>query len=166
MTKKKFYELCSKKIIYLDGATGSNLIRRGMPSGICPESWILEHPEIMKELQKEYIAAGSDIIYAPTFTSNRIKLAEYGLDSRTKEINQRLVGISREAAGQNAFVAGDLTMTGRQLAPMGTLDFEELVDVYKEQITYCLEAGVDLFVVETMMSLQESRAALIAAKEV
>ncbi len=166
MTKKKFYELCSKKIIYLDGATGSNLIRRGMPSGICPESWILEYPEIMKELQKEYIAAGSDIIYAPTFTSNRIKLAEYGLDSRTKEINQRLVGISREAAGQNAFVAGDLTMTGRQLAPMGTLDFEELVDVYKEQITYCLEAGVDLFVVETMMSLQESRAALIAAKEV
>ena len=166
MTKKEFQKICSEKIIYLDGATGSNLIRRGMPAGVCPESWILAHPHIMKELQTEYVEAGSHIVYAPTFTSNRIKLAEYGLDDQIEEINRALVAISRQAADGRAYVAGDLTMTGRQLAPMGTLTFEELIMVYKEQISYCVEAGVDLLVVETMMSLQECRAALIAAKEV
>ncbi len=166
MTKDVFQRLCNDRLIYLDGAMVSNLIKRGMPAGVCPEKWILEHPQIIIELQREYIAAGSNIIYAPTFTSNRIKLAEYGLEDRTEEINKKLVAISKEAAGDKVFVAADLTMTGKQLAPMGTLDFEELVDVYKEQIRYCVEAGVDLIVVETMMSLQESRAALIAAKEV
>lgn len=166
MTKEEFQTLCREKTVYLDGATGSNLIRRGMPAGVCPEKWILEHPQVMVQLQREYIAAGSNIIYAPTFTSNRIKLAEYGLDGQTVEMNKRLVAVSREASDGNAYVAADLTMTGRQLAPMGTLDFEELVDVYKEQISACAAAGADLIVVETMMSLQESRAALIAAKEV
>lgn len=165
MTREEFRTLCRKKIVCLDGATGSNLIRRGMPAGVCPESWILEHPQIMTALQREYIQAGSDIIYAPTFTSNRIKLKEYGLDDRTEEINRRLVSLSREAAAGKAWIAGDLTMTGQQLAPVGTLDFEDLVDIYKEQIGYCVQAGVDLLVVETMMSLQESRAALIAARE-
>ncbi len=166
MTKKEFRTLCREKIVCLDGATGSNLIKRGMPAGVCPERWILEHPQIITKLQQEYIQAGSHIVYAPTFTSNRIKLAEYGLADRIGEINRKLVSLSREAAGGNAYVAGDLTMTGRQLAPMGTLEFEELIEIYKEQIRYCVEAGVDLFVVETMMSLQESRAALIAVKEV
>ena len=165
MTKEEFRTLCRKKIVCLDGATGSNLIRRGMSAGVCPESWILEHPEIMTALQREYIQAGSDIVYAPTFTSNRIKLKEYGLDNRIAEINHRLVSLSREAAAGTAWVAGDLTMTGQQLAPVGTLDFEELIAIYKEQIGYCVQAGADLLVVETMMSLQESRAALIAARE-
>lgn len=166
MTKEEFQTLCREKIIYLDGATGSNLIRRGMPAGVCPEEWILQHPQIMIELQREYVEAGSNIIYAPTFTSNRIKLAEYGLDEQIIEINKKLVEISKEAADGRAYVAADLTMTGKQLAPMGTLAFEELIDVYKEQISACVSAGVDLIVVETMMSLQESRAALIAAKEI
>ncbi|MBQ8596205.1 MAG: homocysteine S-methyltransferase family protein [Lachnospiraceae bacterium] len=158
--------MVANQIIYLDGATGSNLIKRGMPAGVCPEEWILEHPDIFVGLQKEYVAAGSNIIYAPTFTSNRIKLAEYGLQDRIEEINTKLVALSKEAAENRALVAGDITMTGRQLAPMGTMDFEELVDVYKEQISILAKAGVDLLVVETMMSLQETRAALIAAKEV
>ena len=110
MTKKEFQKICSEKIIYLDGATGSNLIRRGMPAGVCPESWILAHPHIMKELQTEYVEAGSHIVYAPTFTSNRIKLAEYGLDDQIEEINRALVAISRQAADGRAYVAGDLTM--------------------------------------------------------
>ena len=132
MTKEEFRTLCRKKIVCLDGATGSNLIRRGMSAGVCPESWILEHPEIMTALQREYIQAGSDIVYAPTFTSNRIKLKEYGLDNRIAEINHRLVSLSREAAAGTAWVAGDLTMTGQQLAPVGTLDFEELIAIYKD----------------------------------
>ena len=151
--------------IFLDGATGSNLLKRGMPAGVCPEKWILEHKDVLIGLQREFIEAGSNIIYAPTFSANRIKLKEYGLEKQIREMNFELVAAAKEAAGTKAFVAGDITMTGEQLAPMGKMDFEELVDIYKEQIGYLAEAGVDLLVVETMMSLQETRAALIAAKE-
>lgn len=165
MTKQEFKELVERKVVILDGATGSNLLKRGMPAGVCPEQWILENPEVLKKLQQEFVAAGSDIVYAPTFTANRIKLAEYGLENNIAQMNMDLVRISKEAVEGKALVAGDLTMTGEQLAPMGTLDFEELVDVYKEQIGYLTEAGADLLVVETMLSLQECRAALIAAKE-
>lgn len=166
MNSIEFKKFTENRLIYLDGATGSNLIKRGMPAGACPEKWILEHPEALKGLQREYVEAGTNILYAPTFTANRIKLEEYGLADKIKEINYALAGLSREAANGKALVAGDLTMTGRQLAPMGNMDFEDLIGIYKEQIRLLAEAGVDLLVVETMMSLQETRAALIAAKEV
>ncbi len=166
MTKEAFRQLCNEKILYLDGATGSNLMKAGMPVGVCPENWILEHEDALLNLQKAYADAGSDIVYAPTFTANRIKLAEYGLEDRIEEINTKLVKLSKQAVGDNVLVAGDLTMTGKQLKPMGPLDFEELVDIYKEQIQYLEDAGADLLVIETMMSLQETRAAAIAAMEV
>lgn len=166
MNKQEFRALIREHPIFLDGATGSNLQKKGMPSGVCPEQWILENRDVMIELQRAFVDAGTNIVYAPTFTANRIKLREYGLDGHTRQMNLDLVALSKEAVGSNAYVAGDLTMTGEQLVPMGRLDFEELIDVYKEQIEYLLEAGVDLLVVETMMSLQETRAALIAAKEV
>lgn len=166
MTKEQWNSLLLRGPVYLDGATGTNLMKAGMPVGACPEQWILEHKEVMLELQRSYVAAGTDIVYAPTFGANRIKLAEYGLESEIQKMNYELVAISKEAVGRNGYVAGNLTMTGQQLYPMGTMTFEELVDVYKEQVTYLEEAGVDLFVVETMMSLQETRACLIAVKEV
>ena len=166
MNQIEFEQLATQKILFLDGATGSNLIKRGMPAGVCPEKWILEHQDVFVGLQKEYVEAGSNILYAPTFTANRIKLKEYGLQDEIEAINRGLVALSKEAAGNKALVAADITMTGEQLAPMGKMDFEELISVYKEQISLTCEAGVDLIVVETMMSLQETRAALIAAKEV
>ena len=166
MNKQEFHALITEHPVFLDGATGSNLQRKGMPAGVCPEQWILEHREIMASLQREFVDAGTNIVYAPTFTANRIKLREYGLEEQIRRINLDLVALSKEAVGDKAYVAGDLTMTGEQLAPIGQLDFEDLIDIYKEQIGYLIEAGVDLLVVETMMSLQETRAALIAAKEV
>ena len=166
MNKTQWKELCESGFVLLDGATGSNLIKRGMPAGVCPEEWILAHPEVLMQLQKEYVEAGSNVVYAPTFTCNRVKLDEYGLADRQKEIIHNLVAISREAAGENGLVAGDITMTGQQLYPMGKMGHEELIDIYKEQIQYMVEAGVDLLVVETMLSLAECRCALIAAKEV
>lgn len=165
MTREAFRELVKNGPVILDGATGTNLQDAGMPVGVCPEQWILEHEDVMIRLQKDYVEAGTNILYAPTFTANRIKLEEYGLEEHLEEMNERLVGISREAAGDRALVAGDLTMTGQQLFPMGDLMFEELVDIYKEQVRAILKAGVDLFVVETMMSLQESRAAVLAIRE-
>ena len=166
MTKTDFKELVKKGPIILDGATGTNLMAQGMPIGVCPELWILEHPEVMKKLQRDYVAAGSQIVYAPTFTGNRIKLAEYGLEERLEEINTSLVRLSKEAVEGKALVAGDMTMTGQQLFPLGDLQFEELVQVYEEQARVLDAAGVDLFVVETMMSLQECRAALFAIRKV
>ena len=152
--------------VILDGATGTNLMEAGMPIGVCPESWVLENPQVLLDLQRRYVEAGSHIVYASTFTGNRIKLEEYGLQERLEEINTQLVALSRQAVGDQALVAGDMTMTGQQLFPMGELLFEELVDVYKEQASVLAKAGVDLFVVETMMSLQECRAAVIAIREV
>lgn len=169
MTRDEFIKI-SKSYLYLDGATGSNLVRAGMPSGVCPEQWILEHRDVMLELQRQYVIAGTDIIYAPTFTANRMKLSEYGLADRLVEMNRELTAISIEAAGsaknRRVYVAGDLTMTGRQLVPMGDMELEELIAVYREQILALADAGVDLLVAETMMSLAEARAVLIAAKEV
>lgn len=170
MTREEFSTLSKDHILYLDGATGSNLVKAGMPSGVCPEQWILEHKDVMLKLQKDYVQAGTNILYAPTFTANRIKLAEYHLEKNMSAMIHELVAISREAAasspGHTVLVAGDLTMTGEQLKPMGQMELEDLIDIYKEQILNMVDAGVDLLVVETMMSLAETRAALIAAKEV
>jgi len=174
MTKQEFLDLIKSKIAIVDGATGSNLQMRGMPVGVCPDLWILENPQVLINLQSEFLQAGSDILFAPTFTANRIKLKEYGLSERIEEINQGLVELSKEAVKayqkntgnkRKVYIAADLTMTGEQVYPVGTMTFEELVEVYKEQLHYILPTGVDLVVVETMMSLQECRAALLAIKE-
>lgn len=168
MRREDFREL-TKRIVYLDGATGSNLMAEGMPSGVCPEEWILKNPQVILNLQREYIKAGTDILYAPTFSANTIKLSEYGISDRADYLNHELVALSKKAVSlenrPDVLVAGDMTMTGRQLLPVGTLDFEELVEVYKKQAQSLMQAGVDLITVETMMSLQESRAALIAIRE-
>lgn len=169
MNKNLFKQLINSRILILDGATGSNLMAAGMPVGVCPEKWIIDNPKHIVKLQSEYIKAGSNIILAPTFTANRIKLAEYGLEKEIVDINTRLVKLSKEAVasqGYRGYVAGDITMTGRQLRPIGNLELEELIDVYKEQAKILVDAGVDLFVVETMMSLAEARAAVIAIGEV
>lgn len=158
--------------LLLDGATGTCLQRAGMPTGVCPELWILEHREVMQKITRDYMAAGSRIVYAPTFSGNRLKLSDYGAQDRVREINETLVRWTREAVGRDAYgdeapcyVAGDMTMTGQSLAPAGDLEFEELVDCYKEQVRAIDAAGVDLFVIETMMNLGETRAAVLAVKE-
>ena len=175
MTRNEFGFLCDTRIVLLDGATGTNLQKIGMPAGVCPELWILEHKEVVKELQTAFLEAGTDILYAPTFSANRMKLAEYELEDRIEELNTQLVCLSREVVKEflakeenkerTCYVAGDLTMTGQLLYPVGKLVFEDLIEVYKEQIRVLLKAGVDLFVVETMMSLQECRAAVLAVRE-
>ncbi len=165
-----FRDYLKQGFVLLDGGTGSNLQEHGMQAGDCPETWILEHPDVFVKLQKGYIGAGSDVLYAPTFTCSRIKLAEYGLEERQRELIFDLVGLTKRAIRESRterkiYIAGDMTMTGEQLEPIGSLPFEELIDVYKQQAGYLYEAGVDLFAVETMMSLQECRGALIAIRE-
>ena len=170
MSNTELRKQIQEDFFILDGATGSNLQKAGMKSGECPEQWILNHPDIFIDLQKKYIGAGSDAVYAPTFTSTRVKLDEYGLGAKQREYVGKLVGLSKQAVEESRtdrkiYVLGDISMTGLQIQPLGTRPFEELVDIYKEQVTLSVEAGVDGFVIETMMSLQEARAAVLAVKE-
>ena len=152
--------------LILDGANGTELQKRGYDGSKCTEAWVLEHPEVMIQLQKEYIEAGSDIVYAPTFGANRVKLEENGIFNMVADFNKRLVEISKEAAAGKALVAGDIATSGKFLAPLGDITFGELYDIYREQAEAMEEAGVDLFVIETIMTVPDARAALLAVRDV
>lgn len=166
MTRDQFYELTEKGIVLLDGATGTNMMKAGMPRNVCPEQWILEHGDALKNLQKGYAEAGSSIVYAPTFSANRLSLEKYGLQDQVEKLNKGLAALSREAVGVNVLVAGDLTTPGEPLDPVGELEEEELQEAYREQVSYLLEAGVDLIVAETLMDVREAEIALRAVRQV
>lgn len=166
MTKQEFRNLLQKGPLILDGATGSNLRLMGMPVGVCTEAWVNEHPEVIQKLQKAYVDAGSMVVYAPTFTANRISLKNLGLENEVKRLNMENVRISKEAVGDRALVAGNLSTTSQPLEPIGTMTYETLLDVYKEQIKYLAEAGVDYLAAETLLSLEEAMVICDAAAEV
>ena len=173
MTREEFKKLVSENIVILDGATGSNLIAAGMPQGVCPEVWTIENPEAVTRLQKEYAEAGSMIVYAPTFGANSERLKGYGKATEVERINAENVAISKAAVsgdfdvpGGRILVAGDMSMTGMIIYPDDDESFDEAVDVYKEQAEALIKAGVDLFIVETMISLEDARAAVHAIREV
>ena len=162
--RPRLKELLTHKVVLLDGAMGTELVKRGMPNGVSPELWGLQHPEIIEAVHREYCKAGADIIYTATFGANYFKLLEFG-NTDVKTINYRLARLARKVAGSEVLVAGDLAPSGRFVEPFGELDFEEAVAKAKLQIEGLLEGGVDLFVIETMIDLQEARALLLAAKE-
>ncbi|MCP4649389.1 MAG: dihydropteroate synthase [PVC group bacterium] len=161
---KKIQTLLNKKIIVLDGATGTEFQRRGMPQGVCPENWCVQNPKITQAVHEDYVAAGADIIYTCTFGGTRPKLEQHGITS-VRKINKQLAVLARRAAGDKVLVAGDIGSTGRFVEPFGPLKFNEAVEIFKEQVKGLLAGGVDIFVIETMMDIQEARAALIAVKE-
>ena len=166
MTHDDFKALVSRKVVLLDGATGSQLRAVGMPVGVSTELWAYEHPEALVALQRAYVDAGSDIIYAPTFSANRMGLAMHGLTDRLAELNAGLVRLAREAADGRALVAGDFTTTGKPLEPVGTLSYQALYDVYREQVEAVVAAGPDLLVAETMLSVDECACFVEAARSV
>ena len=166
MTKQEFQALTNKGVVLLDGATGSNLRKAGMPVGISSEQWVLENPQVLQNLQRAYVDAGSQIVYAPTFAANRISMRNFNLQDRIVELNTQLVKISKDAVGNRALVAGDLTTTGQLMEPRGPLTYEELYQAYQEQIRALADAGADLLVAETMLSVDETVVALDAAQSV
>lgn len=167
MNKEAWKQLAGEGIILLDGATGSNLTKAGMPKGTSTEVWTLEHADILIGLQRAYIEAGSRIVYAPTFAANRISLENFGRESQVEELNTRLTELSKEAVkGTDTLIAGDITTTGKMLEPLGDMTYNRLFDAYAEQITALANAGVDLLVAETMMSVEETCIALDAANTV
>lgn len=162
--KEKINYLLKKRVVLLDGAMGTQLHKYGMPQGVLPEIWALENPKILKQIHRQYRKAGSDIIYASTFGANRVKLGNHKIKN-VKQINKDLCLLAKEAVGNKCFIAGDIGPLGVFIEPFGELSFEGAVDIFKEQVRSQILAGVDLFVIETMMDIQEARAALIAIRE-
>ena len=163
LTREDFHILCSKGPVLLDGATGSNLMKAGMPRGGCTEKWVLEHPDALIQLQRSYREAGSQILYAPTFQAQPIALDKIGLADQTESINRQLVELSRKAA-PDALIAGDLTTLATFTDSWDPDKFDLLVENYRQQIVGLLEGGVDLLVGETLLYPLEAEAILTAAE--
>ena len=166
MTRSEFQALLRNGTVILDGATGSNLRASGMPVGVCTEQWVLEHPEVLQNLQRAYAEAGSQIVYAPSFGANRLSLSMYGLEDRLAEMNRALVQLSRDAVGDRAYVAGDMATCGKPVDVEGGVSYDTLIEVYREQAQLLVDAGVDLIGLETMMGVTECSAAIEAIRSV
>ena len=155
-------ELLKKGYIVLDGAMGTMLQKKGMKMGVVPETLGITKPEWIIDIHKQYIEAGSDIVYANTFGANRYKLKGTGYS--TEEIIKKAIKNGRKACeGSESFVALDIGPIGQLLEPTGSLSFEEAYDIFKEEILAGKDA--DVIVIETMTDLLETKAAVLAAKE-
>ncbi len=163
LTRDALHTLLQNGPILLDGATGSNLMRMGMPRGCCTEEWILSHPDAILDLQRRYAQAGSQIIYAPTFQAQSVALKRAGLDGRTEDVNAQLVALSRRAA-PDCWIAGDIATLSGYLDSWDPAQFETLVEQYRRQIHGLIDGGADLLVGETLLYPQEAEAILTAAE--
>lgn len=163
LTQKEFHALCAQGPVLLDGATGSNLMKAGMPRGGCTESWVLAHPQALIDLQRSYAEAGSQILYAPTFQAQPIALEKVGLADQTEKINAQLVALSRQAA-PNALIAGDLTTLATFTDSWDPSNFDLLVENYRRQIRGLIDGGADLLAAETLLYPQEAEAIFTAAE--
>ncbi len=166
MINSKIKNLLTRKIVILDGATGTELQKKGMPTGVCPELWCLENRNIIKEVHTSYLQSGAQIVYTCTFGANRFKLNQYGSTDNIRQINRQLARLAKQTAGNKALVAGDIGPTGLFIEPFGQLSFEEAVNAFQEQALGLIEGGCDLIIIETMIDIQEARAALLAVKEI
>ena len=164
MNRTEFQNWTKHHIRLMDGATGSNLMKAGMPRGVCTEQWVLEHPDAILALQSAYKAAGSDMVYAPTFCANCIALSGYGLQDDVSRMNRELVALSKKAVGPGVLVAGDMTTTGKPADPEDSEGYQLLLDAYREQAEALISAGADLIGVETMMGVSECVAAIEAIR--
>ena len=163
LTREEFSKLLEKGPLILDGATGSNLQKAGMPRGCCTEEWILANPEPLVQLQRAYAKAGSHIVYAPTFQAQPIALERVNLHKQTAAVNAHLVALSRSAA-PDCLIAGDLTTLAAFMDSFDAANFDIMVENYRVQIAGLLEGGADLLAAETLMYPLEAEAILTAAE--
>ena len=163
LTREQLHQKIAEGVYLLDGATGSNLQKAGMPRGCCTESWILEHPDALTALQRRYVQAGSQILYAPTFQAQPIALEKEGLADKTEQINAQLVSLTRKAA-PDVLVAGNLTTLAAFTDSWDLEKFDLLVENYRRQIRGLIDSGADLLAAETLLYPQEAEAILTAAE--
>jgi len=163
LTKEQFHKKIAAGLRYLDGATGSNLQKAGMPRGCCTETWVLENPDALVQLQRSYAEAGCQILYAPTFQAQPIALEKEGLAHQCEAINAKLVALSRRAA-TGCLIAGDLTTLAAFTDSFDPDKFDLLVENYRRQIRGLIDGGADLLIAETLMYPQEAEAIFTAAE--
>lgn len=163
MFTKEQLAACFQKTVLLDGATGSNLQKMGMPRGCCTEEWILANPDALVSLQREYVKAGSNILYAPTFQAQPIALDRVNLAKQTEAINAHLVALSKSVS-PDVLVAGNLTTLAAYCDSYDANTFDLLVENYRVQIGGLLEGGADFLAAETLMYPQEAEAIFTAAE--
>ncbi len=163
LTREEFIQKLADGVHLLDGATGSNLQKMGMPKGCCTEEWVITHPDALVTLQRRYAEAGAQILYAPTFQAQPIALARVGLESQTETLNAALVALSRSAA-PTCLIAGDLTTLATFCGSWDEANFDLLVENYRRQIRGLIDGGADLLVGETLLYPQEAEAILCAAE--
>lgn len=157
-------DLIAERPVLLDGGMGTELIRRGLPQGTCPEAWNTERPEAVRAVHESYFEAGADAVSTNSFGGNRIKLGAHGLGARAAELNAAAARLAREAAPQGRFVAGSMGPTGKFLRPQGECTEEEFLEAYAEQAEALSRGGADLLIVETQYDLKEALTALKASR--
>ncbi len=154
------------KILLSDGAMGTELQKRGLKQGECPELYNVDHPEVVQAIHKDYYDAGSDIVETNSFGGTRARLAKYDLSDKAYLLNKRAAELARQVCPEGRFVAGSMGPTGELLEPYGELSVQKAKDYFKEQAEALAEGGVDIFFIETMITLEEMAAAIEAVKEV
>lgn len=163
LTRADFHKKIASGVQILDGATGSNLRLAGMPKGCSTELWVLEHPQVLQALQQSYAAAGSQILFAPTFQAQPIALKAAGLETETEKINARLVALTK-AAAPGCLVAGDITTLAAFCDSWNTENMDLLIANYRRQIRGLIDGGVDILGAETLLYPHEAEAILIAGE--
>ncbi|HOX39070.1 MAG TPA: homocysteine S-methyltransferase family protein [Candidatus Brocadiia bacterium] len=158
--------LASGRVLVCDGAMGSELQKRGLSGGDCPDQWNITRPEVVRQIHSAYVQAGAGIILTNTFGANRIQLAKHNLEGSAKKICKAAVALAREAAGPDCIVLGDIGPTGEFLEPLGNFTLQDFEEIFREQAEALIAAGADGIIVETMTSVEECAAAIKAVKSV
>jgi homocysteine S-methyltransferase len=161
---KPFRERLAEGTVVFDGAMGTMLYARGVFLNRCFDELNLSNPGLVRQVHEEYVEAGADVVETNTFGAHRFKLGPHGLEAQVRKINREGARLAREAARGRALVAGAIGPIGKPLAPIGHVGVEEARAAYVEQAEGLLEGGVDLFLIETMPSLDQAKAALAAVR--
>ncbi len=157
--------LTSKKVLLCDGAMGTELQRRGLKVGDCPEEYNLSHQDLIQAIHKDYFDAGSDIVETNTFGANRLRLKFYGLENKVRDINLAAVNNAKAVCPKDKFIAGSIGPLGEVLEPVGNISETLAYEIFCEQAKILEEGGVDILFIETMMAIEEAVIAVKAAKE-
>ena len=165
-SKPAILDLVEKRIVVLDGGMGSLLIDQGLQPGTPPEYWNISNPEKVQKSHKSYYDAGSDVVFTNTFGGSMLKLMAHKHGSSIEEYNKKAVELVREICPEGGYIAGDIGPSGAFLPPVGTITVEEFYNNFLEQARYLSEAGVDFFVVETMIDIKEAEAAVKAIRKI
>jgi 5-methyltetrahydrofolate--homocysteine methyltransferase len=157
-------KLLSRRTVLFDGANGTRMIAGAPDPASAPEILNITRPEVVEEIHRSYVEAGSDILTTNTFGANRMRLADAGLEDKVEEINRLGVLLAKKASGGKALIAGNIGPVGEPLAPFGDAGVEDAKDAFREQARILALEGVDLIIIETMYNLAEAEAALAAAR--